>query len=358
MFSLQSRRRQGVSRSERPHERCTIRQAGAVILTLMADPLPLLHTWLPDSAERVVVLTSRAVADAVGLVDGGRRFRHVEVVDGYDSPAAELGVERLHARFGFERIATVSEFDLLRAARLRRRLGVVGQSEESARAFRDKYAMKKRAASAGIPVAPMAPVTAALDLVAFADTHGYPVVVKPRMSGSSPQARRIDDEADLLDFVSAGTVRRPDGMPGGWLVESYVTGDLCRVDGMMAGGRLLHARPSAYVGGGADSYSRRGRTRGVLLDVSDPRTTALGALAAETVRALPAPAEPTGFCVEVFVGRDGSMTLCEVACRAGGAGITGAYQRAFGVHLLAQSLRGQCGVPLALEAQPRGPRTV
>ncbi|MEU9123237.1 hypothetical protein AB0C96_25790 [Streptomyces sp. NPDC048506] len=323
-----------------------------MILTLTAKALPLLHTWLPDSAERVVVLTTRAVAGTLDPAGRSRRFRHVEVAERYDAPAVELGAERLHARFGFERIATVAETDVLRAARLRGRLGVTGQSEESATAFRDKYVMKRRAARAGIPVAPMAPVTAALDIAAFADAQGYPVVVKPRMSSPSARARRIDDEAALLDFVRTGTVRRPDGVPGGWLVESYVTGELCRVDGMMAGDRLVHAWPSAYARGGADPYSRRDRTRSVLLDASDPRTAALRAFAAETVRALPSPSEPTGFCAEIFVGPDGSMTLCEIACRAGGSGITAAYQRAFGVHLLAESLRGQCGVPLALDAQP------
>ncbi|MCC3769741.1 acetyl-CoA carboxylase biotin carboxylase subunit family protein, partial [Streptomyces sp. UNOC14_S4] len=76
------------------------------------------------------------------------------------------------------RLVSLAERDVVRAARVRRLLGLPGQSVESALAFRDKYLMKTLVAEAGLRVPRFRKVDRAEDVLDFAAAVGGPVVVK------------------------------------------------------------------------------------------------------------------------------------------------------------------------------------
>ncbi|WP_410575609.1 acetyl-CoA carboxylase biotin carboxylase subunit family protein [Amycolatopsis sp. cmx-4-61] len=298
-----------------------------------------LHHWFPPG--ELVVLTA---SSALGGADPGG-FHHLEVVEDYDSPATDTRIERLAEKFAVDAVLLTAEIDVLRAARLRERLGLPGQGIESAVAYRNKYVMKTGAAAAGIPVAAMRPVTRPEEVAEFAAEHGYPVVVK-RFDGAAAMGMHVyRSEAGLP----------PDGWPAPMLAEQWIEGDLCHVDGVMRAGEVLLSWPSRYLHSQWASASESANELGGMLSRQDPLFEPLRKATARVIAALPPAPDALPFHAEFFATPDGELVLCEIACRAGGGEIVEMFERAFGVNLYEAGLKGQAGRydEISWRAEPR-----
>src|SRR5215472_5899506 len=189
------------------------------------DRLPV---WFPDAAENLVVLTTPGPVRSVDADAYSRRVRHIEVAQDYESARVERRIEELAREYRVQAILHTAEIDIMRAARIGARLGLPGQSLESATAYRDKHVMKQGAASGGVPVAPMRPVQDAAGVQEFAREHGFPVVVKLRDGAAGKGMAVAADEAELAGLIAAW----PGGVPPRpMLAESWIEGDLYHVDG-------------------------------------------------------------------------------------------------------------------------------
>lgn len=127
------------------------------ILLLSRQPLATrpLHQWLDRTADDVILLTTpKAVAGAEDVL--AEHFPMHRLVDSYHSWSAEQAAEEAARAYGAELVASTSESDVLRAARLRARLGLPGQDVASATAYRDKVVMKRlaRAVASACPRSP------------------------------------------------------------------------------------------------------------------------------------------------------------------------------------------------------------
>lgn len=305
---------------------------------LLLNRRPLLDrlaAWFPDCAEELVVVTDPSALGDAGPAAWSGRFRHLEVVDDYAAPETGELVERLVRAHAVERILTTAESDVLRAARLRHRLGLPGQTEASALAYRDKHVMKTLAGAAGVPVAPMRMVHAGAELADFADEHGLPVVVKA-VDGVACLGQRV-----LTDPTS---LREPAGpWPAPLLAEAWIEGDTFHVDGVMAGGAVLFGRPSRYLNSQWLTHHGSAPLVSGMLAADDPLFARLQQAVRDVVRALPAPEGACAFHAEFFRTADDRIVLCEIACRAGGGSIVEAFELATGVNLHGASLLGQAG---------------
>ena len=314
-----------------------------------------LQNWLDDTARDIMLITPKsAVAGAEDVL--AQHFPHHRLVDDYFSWSTMRVAEQAARSFGATLVASTSEDDVLRAARLRGRLGLTGQSGESAIAYRDKVTMKRLARAAGITVPAFAAIDDPMDLLDFIDAHGFPVVTKPRSGAGASGVRVLRGPGDVAEFLG-----RPDAdppyLPGQWMAETFVRGEFFHIDGIMRDGRIVHCWPSRYSDGIAE-YLRDGSClSSVLLAPDDPGRIALTELTAEVVAALPPAPLPLAFHCEAWLTPDGEPVLCEIACRAGGALIPRTYERAFGVQLSTESLRSQCGSMLTLSEQPSAPGT-
>ncbi|MFB7913285.1 acetyl-CoA carboxylase biotin carboxylase subunit family protein [Streptomyces sp. NPDC056061] len=316
-----------------------------------------LHTWLDDTADRVVLITTpKAVRGAEDVL--AEHFPMHRLVSDYHSWATEAIAEEAARAHGVDLVASTSESDVLRAARLRARLGLPGQDPASATAYRDKVAMKRIAREAGIRVPEFAAVDAPADLLDFLDAVGFPAVVKPRFGAGSEGVCVLRGPRDVTDFLARSTPDVPH-LPGQWMAERFVHGDFFHVDGIMRDGRAVHCWPSRYgTEGIAGRLQDHSHLSSVMLAADDPRRTALTALTHDVLAALPGSSVPLAFHLEAWIGDDGEPVLCEIASRAGGALIAEAYERVFGVHLAKEGLRAQCGSAMALTEQPPPPASV
>jgi hypothetical protein len=300
--------------------------------------------WLADYDSDVILLCSREGLDLVGeALPETHGYRHVEAVTGYETAGRlEARVRELAAQHRIEHLVNCQEQDLERAAQLREVLGLPGQRYDSVVPFRNKVAMKDTLRAAGIPVADHRAVECATDAVAFAAEHGFPVVVKPRDSAGSIGVRIARSHEELLAAVDIGAGR------SNLMVEAFVPGSMCHVDGLVVDGRPVFAWPSRYLFVEADFATDRAGRLDVTLDGDDPLTERLLAFARRVLAALPSP-RTFAFHAEVFLRPDGELVLCEVACRAGGAAIREVLAGMYGMDPNEWWVRGEVGLPLPVD---------
>ncbi|MFA0842037.1 ATP-binding protein [Streptomyces rochei] len=319
------------------------------------DPFPY-DRWLADHDGGVVMIAARDCVERGGeqVPEGHGGYRHLEIVDSFDDDEditrRALALARRH---GVTRVIAHHEAELLRAALLRERLGLPGPRREDVLPFRDKVLMKRLAAEAGIEVAAHTVPGTADDVRAFARLHGLPLVFKARDGFGSIGLRIVRTEEELADHLRrefpAGAAPREDV-----LLESYVPGRMCHVDGLVAGGRTVLSCPSQYQYDLASYRTDRGARIDLTLDPDDPVATRLVALTGRLLRVLGAPAD-TAFHAEIFHTPDDRLVLCEIACRPPGGRIRDVLKAVYEVHPVEYAARAEAGLPLpALDGLPPG----
>lgn len=300
-----------------------------MILLLQRSPVFRLEEWLADAAHDAVLFTQ--------LPEGGAGFADVVRIPSFDADGrTELRVVEQHARTPFSAIAIGSEYDVIRAARLRERLDIPGQSVPSAIAYRDKARMKELARAHGVPVAEFRRIESPLDLEFAAREWGYPLIVKPVDGGGSRGVTMVRDAAEL-DALLAG------GCPANAMVERFIAGDMFHVDGVARDGAIAFSVVSRYFNGCLAFQS--GESLGsALLEPSSALFERMNAAVAQVVAALPA-LPVLGYHCEFFLTPADEIVLCEIASRLAYWRMTEAIEAAYGVNLNRVWTRWQCGLP-------------
>jgi biotin carboxylase len=312
--------------------------------------------WLADYDGDVLLIASREHLSWVGeeLPTGETGYTHLEAVDGYElAGVVEARVLELATQYDVTDVISVQEHDLERVAQLREILGIDGWPSADALKWRNKLAMKAAVARAGVPVAAQAPVECATDLFAFAAEHGFPVVVKPRDGAGSLGVRVLRDEAALAEFEGLELDGRSNLM-----VEAFVDGPMCHVDGLVVDGELQYVYASRYLFALSDFKElHRGRLD-TTLDPDNPLSVRLVEFTRSVIDALPAPAS-FAFHAEVFHTPDDRLVLCEIAARPGGAMNRAIAEVMYGVDPFAGMVRANAGLPLDLDGErPLRPATM
>lgn len=321
------------------------------------EPFPF-DAWLHDYQGEVVILAARDRIERAGeqLPPADAGYARIELLDDFEDAAVlrERAV-KLAVEHRVRHVVAHFEGDVAHAAWLRERLGLAGAWSADVRPFRDKALMKRRLTQAGVEVARHTVPAAAEDALEFAQRVGFPVVCKDR-AGFNAIGLRILRDGDELEShtrqVFGGACR--DDL----LVEEYVPGRMCHVDGLALDGRLVAAWPSQYQYDLASYGADHGARVDLTLDADDPLTDRLLALTERSVAALRPPESRLrdhAVHAEIFHTPDDRLVVCEVACRAGGAKLREVFQVLFGVNLGACATRAELGLPIAeFEGAARG----
>ncbi|MGW2277629.1 ATP-grasp domain-containing protein [Streptomyces sp. NPDC001770] len=259
----------------------------------------------------------------------------------------------LHPR-DFDRIISVSEYELLDAARLREHLGVPGVPVEQAVLSRDKVLMKRAVEEAGLRVPRFLPLNRFLEQDGRADWRGR-TVLKPHRGASSQDVLVFDTPEQAAASVTGGRTGIP-GLDTGeeredFQVEEFVTGPIRHFDGLVQGGEVLVLTASEYVGT-CLAYAQGLPMGSFQIDFSE-ETRSWVSRALEAVRI-----EDGSFHLEAIV-HDGEPVFLEVGNRVGGADVVATVELATGVHLPSYELRALLGEPIAgvLPDPPDGGRS-
>lgn len=311
------------------------------MLCLVLNRRKILHRlkdWIPNSKENIVVFTAKSALPDSGASDLASHFRHFEVIDAYDGPDAESRIAELCRLYPVRRIVTTAEVDVIRAAIIREKLSISGQSVASATSYRDKFVMKSLVRKAGIPTAAMMVVDQAASLYDFADMHGYPIVIKRIRGAGSVGMRVIKVESDLHSFVASRELSRK---PRELLAEAWIAGAPYQVNGLMRNGMIIQCWPTRalYSDWQMIDEFRPGVTG--MIPESHHLFDALQQTTAAVIASLPPCGDTLPFHAEFFHTSNDQLILCEIACRASGGKVVEMHEKAFGVNLYEVTVKSQ-----------------
>lgn len=244
----------------------------------------------------------------------------------------------------FDRVISMSEYELLDAARLREVHGIPGASVSQVMLTRNKLLMKDAVAAADLRVPRYQSVTDFLHNPPACPWSGK-TVVKPHSGASSVD---VEIHTSVKQASDALKRRLADGtlLADEFEVEEFIDGPVRHFDGLIQNGVLYEITAIQYVGT-CLAYMERGQPLGSFqIDVTPQiRQWVERALAAVQIR-------NGSFHLEAIMDGDDPVFL-EVGNRVGGADVVATFEMATGVHLPSLELR----IHLGAGALPQRPAT-
>jgi biotin carboxylase len=237
-----------------------------------------------------------------------------------------LAISHLARTEVIDRVVALDDFDLEMAASLREHLRIPGMGETTTRYFRDKLAMRMQAAEAGLQVPEFVHLLNDAKVEEFVARVPPPWVLKPRGMAGAIGIRIVHSRGELHDDARLLSDRR-----SFFLVERYVSGDVCHVDSIVYENRILFAVASQYGYPPLDVSHRGGIFTTRLLERGSADAQAL---VAGNQRVLAAMGLLRGVSHTEFIrGDDGVLYFLETSARVGGAHIAELVAAATGLNL-------------------------
>ncbi len=236
----------------------------------------------------------------------------------------------------FDRIISLSEYELLEAAKLRDRLGVPGMSYEETCLVRDKMAMKKVVSDAGIAAPRFVGAPQAVRDGADALPWRGKTVLKPTRGAASEDVLIFDTSAACVDALvrhatGAASLDREDRNLEVFEVEEFVEGPIVHIDGLVGDGQVLAAIGSRYINN-CQQFAKNRPLGSAQFELSDDvRAWVNRTIEAVRIRA-------GAFHLEAIESERGLVFL-EIANRTGGAGVMDATSLTWGANFQALELQ-------------------
>ncbi len=145
-------------------------------------------------------------------------------------------VREVHEERPVDRLEATVEAHILPVARVREAAGIPGTSVKTAYLCRDKPAMKDALREAGVATAQSIGADDEGEILDFARSVGFPLVVKPRAAAGASGTYRVDSEDQLRSLLPQL------GVGGGAevAVEEFVEGHEAFYDTLTIGGVVVH----------------------------------------------------------------------------------------------------------------------
>ncbi|MBK0023925.1 hypothetical protein IAE29_23450 [Ochrobactrum sp. S46] len=291
--------------------------------------------------------TSEAIKDRAK-----QSFLEVHLFDDYENndlvEKTAVDLSKLHH---INAILSFSEADVCRAARIRKAIGIIGQTLDDAQFFRDKTLMKRRAWERGLAVPRFAQLTCPDDLLDFIAANKLPVVVKPYDGRGSAGVEVLKSDDNVRAFLSRGV-----STSKAFTVEEFVPGNMYRVDGLYINGLLVVMQIGRYL---KDCLAFiRGETIGThALNEDNPLVGRIEGFTKHLLEhALPLP-KTSIFHLQLFHTPDDKLVLCEVASRLGGGVINEEVLYATGIDIKMAYVKASVSKDERFDADYKSPYT-
>ncbi|MCL4706596.1 ATP-grasp domain-containing protein [bacterium] len=250
--------------------------------------------------------------------------------DLYNREDVIKGVSYMMRTHKVDCIVALDDYDVEMVATLREHLRIPGMGDTTARYFRDKLAMRTRAAERGVLVPDFIHALNLDHLRDFMERVPPPWVLKPRSEASSVGIKKVNAAHEIWPLLESLGDRQ-----SFYLLERYVPGEVYHVDTIISGRKAVFAEAHEYglppmsVAHEGGVFSTRTVLRGSLIEQT---------LLAENARVIEALGLVRGVThVEFIKGKDdGRFYFLEAAARVGGANIVEMVEAATGVNLWAE----------------------
>ncbi|HET7217269.1 MAG TPA: hypothetical protein VFJ02_04445 [Vicinamibacterales bacterium] len=273
---------------------------------------------------RVLLLTEERLRDADWPRAAIDEFFYIR----RDMPLADIrtGAAHLARTERIDRIVALDDFDVELAAMLREYLFVPGMGETTARRFRDKLAMRRRARSAGIPCPRFVHTLHHPSIAEWMNDVPPPWVLKPRAQAAALGIKKLQAADEVWRGLDVLGDNHAD-----YLLEEFIPGDVYHVDSIVFGSQVRFAAASRYDTPPFVVAHEGGIFITRTLAGDDPRTAALRDL---NDRVLASFGLVRGVSHTEFIrAQDGAVYFLETSARVGGAFIVDVVEAATGVNL-------------------------
>jgi hypothetical protein len=216
----------------------------------------------------------------------------------------------------FDRLIARHEETIMPGAILREEFGIPGMWRAEAHNFRDKMAMKRAVAAAGIRTPRFVPAAEAPSVAPWPGK----TIAKPRDDRASQGVHLFETFRAACEFIAS----QPEELAERYELEEFVEGAIWHVDGFLFDGEPAVAQPARYVGTplGFEHRQPIGSVQHPDPELEEWTIACLRALGGRTLT----------FHLEAIVTDSGPVFL-EVAARCGGGYIVDCMQRKHGIHL-------------------------
>ncbi|MFN7940838.1 MAG: ATP-grasp domain-containing protein [Thermoanaerobaculia bacterium] len=253
---------------------------------------------------------------------------HRRIDDGLDPQQIADAVRALARELGpIHRLLGALEQLQVPLGEVRDRLSIEGMGAEAAKNFRDKARMKTVLAAAGVPCARHRRVTDPREAWEFAQTVGFPLVLKPAAGAGAKSTYRVNDARELDEALAAS---RPSPERQA-IVEEFVVGEEFSFDTVSIRGKAVWHSLTHYLPPPLHVVENPWIQWSVLLprEVDHPRYDDIRRVA---FRALEVLGMDTGLShMEWFRRKDGGVMISEVGARPPGAQIVSLISWAHGI---------------------------
>ncbi len=231
-----------------------------------------------------------------------------------------------------DRIVSLDDLDVEKAAYLREQFRIPGMGQTTARYFRDKLAMRLRAAEAGIPVPYFAALFHDADIHEFTRRVEPPWVVKPRSEASAAGIHKMHSAEQLWQHLEKLGEERH-----GYLIEQFRPGAVLHTDSLVYQGEMRFCQVSEYVNTPLEVSHGGGVFRTATLPAGSPDDVALRQLTERVFQAFGL--QHCASHSEFIRGANGEYYFLETSARVGGAHIAEMVNYATGVNLWSEWAR-------------------
>jgi biotin carboxylase len=273
---------------------------------------------------RVLLLTDEKLRESDWPRDAIDAFYYVR----RDMPEADIrkGIAYVARTEQIDRIVALDDFDVELGAMLREYLLVPGIGTTTARAFRDKLAMRSLARSAGIPCPEFVHVLNHRAVAEWTARIPSPWVLKPRSQAAAIGIRKVHSADELWTAIDTLGDTQAD-----YLLEQFVPGDVYHVDSIVFDRQSRFAVVSRYATPPMAVAHEGGIFVTRTLPEEDP---AVAPLRERCARVLDWFGLQRGVSHTEFIrGHDGEWYFLETSARVGGAYIVDVIEAATGVNL-------------------------
>ena len=281
---------------------------------------------------RVFLLTSESLRDKA-------QWPRESITDIFYMPDTDHEWNMQHMLYGvchlcrtqhIDRIVPLDDFDLEKASFLREHLRLPGLGETATRYFRDKLAMRTRAAENGISVPDFTATVNYEAITQFLEKVPSPWVLKPRLLAGAMGIKKFYHRDEVWQ-----TIHSLGDQQSFFVLERFVPGDIFHVDSIWSRGRMFFAVSSVYgtppleVAHGGGIFTTQLVEKGSELDKG------LLFMNEAVLRAFEL---DDGVSHSEFIRahEDGKLYFLETSARVGGANIADLVEAATGVNMWAE----------------------
>ena len=207
-----------------------------------------------------------------------------------------------------------SDISTLTVAKLSEKWGLPGNKVETINKLTNKYSIYKLAKKIGIPVPETRLVKSVKNIFEFANSHGFPIIIKPTDATNSRGFRKIESYEEITNDIFQSSLKFSKSKQV--IVQKFICGNMITLEGICSGKKhktIASSKKNIYFKPGINSDIQY---------PSDLPNEFLKSIIADNDKYVESTGMEFGLTHSEYIINNNSHYLIEIGGRGGGAGIT------------------------------------